>query len=199
MSTTREYILRTVRENTRMEKTPYPQIPDFPKNSKPILEEFKESLTEAGGTWKEVSGPEEAARLILELHPDARVICSATPEIEGNKDIAGITDPHDMNDVDVGVIRADFGVSETGMVWLREKDLKVNSLGVLAQHLVILLDPQRIVKDMYEAYGKVDLEANNYGCFMMGPSATADIGAVMVQGAQGARSLSVFIMQSTFS
>lgn len=194
MSTTREYILRTVRENTRMEKTPYPQIPAFPKSDKPILEEFKESLVEAGGMWKEVSGPEEAARLILELHPDARVICSATPEIKGNKDISGIADPHDTDDVDVGVARADFGVSETGMVWLREKDLAVNSLGVLSQHLVILLDPQRIVRDMYEAYGKVDLGINNYGCFMMGPSATADIGAVMVQGAQGARSLTVFFM-----
>lgn len=194
MSTTREYILQAVRENARMEKTPYPQIPDFPKSNKPILEEFKESLIEAGGTWKEVSGPEEAARLILELHPDARVICSAAPEVKGTKDIAGITDPHDTEDVDVGVIRADFGVSETGMVWLREKDLVVNSLGVLSQHLVILLDPQRIVRDMYEAYKKADLQSDNYGCFMMGPSATADIGAVMVQGAQGARSLSVFFM-----
>ena len=80
------------------------------------------------------------------------------------------------------------------MVWLREEDLKVNALGVLSQHLVILLDPSRIVRDMYEAYAQIRLDMDNYGCFMMGPSATADIGAVMVRGAQGARSLTVFFM-----
>jgi L-lactate dehydrogenase complex protein LldG len=33
-----------------------------------------------------------------------------------------------------------------------------------------------------------------YGCFMAGPSATADIEATLVHGAQGARSLDVFLL-----
>ena len=96
--------------------------------------------------------------------------------------------------MDVGVIRARFGVAETGMVWLTQEDLKIDALGVLSQHLVILLDPQQLVRDMYEAYGRIDLQATNYGCFMLGPSATADIGAFMVRGAQGARSLTVIFL-----
>ena len=42
---------------------------------------------------------------------------------------------------DVGVVRAAFGVAETGSIWLSEQDLRVNALAYLAQHLVALLDP----------------------------------------------------------
>lgn len=171
-----------------------PAIPTFPKSDKPLLDEFKESLVAGGGTWHEVTNETEAQTRIKTLHPDARIICSATPEIKGNKDITTITDPHDLDDVDVGVIRAVFGVSETGMVWVTEKELYINALGFLSQHLVILLDPKTIVRDMYEAYQWINLHKFNYGCFMLGPSATADIGAYMVRGAQGARTLAVFFM-----
>lgn len=194
MNSTKEQILETVRRNKPEGEHPYPAIPVFPKSTKPILEEFKENLIIAAGIWHEVKDSEEASELIKKLHPDAKVICSATPEIKGNKDIRKIANPHDLNDVDVGIIRAEFGVSETGMVWLREKDLQINALGFLSQHLVILLKPDQLVRDMYEAYIRVYLQENNYGCFMLGPSATADIGAYMVRGAQGARSLTVFLM-----
>ena len=36
------------------------------------------------------------------------------------------------------------------------------------------------------------LHETAYGCFMAGPSATADIEATLVHGAQGARSLDLF-------
>ncbi len=194
MKSTKEYILDSIRAARPGGEHPYPAIPVFPKNQGPILDEFKRSLEEAGGSWREVKDASHASLLINEMFPQAKVICSAASEISGNKDITSVSDPHGLDDVDVGVARAQFGVSETGMVWLREEDLKVNALGVLSQHLVILLDPSRIVRDMYEAYAQIRLDMDNYGCFMMGPSATADIGAVMVRGAQGARSLTVFFM-----
>ena len=70
----------------------------------------------------------------------------------------------------------------------------MNSLGFLSQHLVVFLDPREIVADMHEAYARVRLDQTAYGCFMMGPSATGDIEATMVHGAQGARSLDVFFL-----
>lgn len=97
-----------------------------------------------------------------------------------------------MEDVDLGIIRAEFGVAEMGMIWLTENSLQVNSLGFLSQHLAILLDPDLITENMHTAYRKIDFQASTYGCFVMGPSATADIGAYLVRGAQGARSLTVF-------
>ena len=195
MNSTKDTILEAVRKNKPEGEHPYPAIPVFPKSTKPILEEFKENLVIAAGTWHEVKDGKEALELIKKLHPDAKTICSATSEVKGNKDISTIINPHELDDVDVGVIRSKFGVSETGMVWLREKDLQVNALSFLSQHLIILLQPDQLVRDMYEAYIRVDLQENNYGCFMLGPSATADIGAYMVRGAQGARTLSVFFMK----
>ncbi|MGA3239744.1 MAG: LUD domain-containing protein [Bryobacteraceae bacterium] len=44
---------------------------------------------------------------------------------------------------------------------------------------------------MHEAYARVRLDQTAYGCFMMGPSATGDIEATLVHGAQGPRSLNV--------
>jgi len=194
MNSTKEHILDAVSRNKPNGNYPYPQIPVFPKSSRPILDEFKENLELAAGTWHEIKDAQQAQELIKKLHPEAKTICSATPEIKGNKEINEIIDPHQLDDVDVGIIRAEFGVSETGMVWLTENDLQVDALGFLSQHLIILLKPDQLVRDMYEAYIRVDLQNNNYGCFMLGPSATADIGAYMVRGAQGARSLAVFLM-----
>jgi L-lactate dehydrogenase complex protein LldG len=69
----------------------------------------------------------------------------------------------------------------------------VNALGVLSQHLVVLLDPADIVGTMHDAYDRLDLAASSYGVFMAGPSATGDIEGVIVHGAQGARTLTVFL------
>jgi len=195
MTTSKEHILEAIRRNKpKTDPHPYPNIPQFPKRNKPILDEFKDNLIIGAGTWHEITSKEEAEDLIRELHPDAKIICSATEEIEGNRDISKITNPHDIEDVDVGIIRAQFGVAETGMVWMTQDDLKVNALGFLSQHLIILLNPDSIVRDMHEAYSKINLSNDSYSFFMLGPSATADIGAFMVRGAQGARSLSVFFM-----
>jgi len=194
MSSTKEYILTKVRSNRPSGSFPYPGIPMFPQNTHPVLEEFKQNLVIGGGTWYEMENKSITGELIEEILPGSKVICSAVQEFKGTKILKDITDPHSLADVDVGIIRASFGVAENGMVWLSEEDLGVISLGFLSQHLIILLNPNEIVKDMHEAYKQVHLDTNNYGCFMLGPSATADIGAYMVHGAQGARSLTVFFM-----
>ena len=90
-----------------------------------------------------------------------------------------------MNDVDVGVVRSPLGVAEAGAVWLTQIELVVNALGVLSQHLVVLLDPADIVGSMHDAYVRIDLTASPYGVFLAGPSATGDIEGVIIHGAQG--------------
>lgn len=59
------------------------------------------------------------------------------PEIAGNRDIARIEQPQDLADVDVAVVRAAFGVAETGSVLLSDTDLHVNAVADLAQHLMV--------------------------------------------------------------
>ncbi|RAJ87307.1 L-lactate dehydrogenase complex protein LldG [Chitinophaga dinghuensis] len=190
----REQIFDAVRNHLPAEKIDYPQIPVFQKTITELLPAFEERLLDAGATFFLPKDLREAQFLLEQQFGEASVICSATPDIKGNRDIRQVKNPHELADVDVGVIRARFGVAENGMVWLTEEDLVVNALGFLSQHLVILLKPTELVADMYDAYVKVSLEDTAYGCFMMGPSATADIGAVLVHGAQGARSLSVYLV-----
>ncbi|MDQ0105830.1 L-lactate dehydrogenase complex protein LldG [Chitinophaga terrae (ex Kim and Jung 2007)] len=193
-SNTRNQVLSAVRSQLPHSQVACPATPEFPKKITALLPEFEERIKDAGGSIYRPSDLSAAQKLLSQQFPDARVICSATPDIQGNRDIHAVKNPHELADVDVGVIRARFGVAENGMVWLAQEDLVVNALGFLSQHLVVLLNPSELVADMYDAYLKVCLEDSAYGCFMMGPSATADIGAVLVHGAQGARSLSVYLI-----
>ena len=119
------------------------------------------------------------------------MICSAVPEIPGNRPIDKVRAPADLHDVDVGIVRAVYGVVETGSVWLTGAEFKVEALGFLAQHLVVLLDPERLVATMHDAYRRRADFAAPYGVFMTGPTATADIEGVLIHGAQGIRSLTV--------
>src|SRR5258708_33501914 len=142
-----------------------------------------------GGRPFEVTNRAAAKAKEAELFTTEKVICSAVPEVQGTKRVEAISDSHDLNNVDVGVVRSRIGVAEAGAVWLTAAELVVNALGFLSQHLVVLLDPAAIVETMHDAYGQIDLAASSYGVFMAGPSATGDIEGIIIHGAQGARSM----------
>jgi L-lactate dehydrogenase complex protein LldG len=190
----REDILYSIRYNLPAGRVEHPNIPVFRKQALPLRPLFEEHLQKAGGAAYTVADPADAESRLKALHPGAKVICSAVPEIQGTRRADAVRDPHELADVDVGVVRAQFGVAESGAVWLTQEDLVVDALGFLSQHLIVLLDPGEIVTDMHDAYRRVRLDQTAYGCFMMGPSATADIEATLVHGAQGCRSLNVFLL-----
>jgi L-lactate dehydrogenase complex protein LldG len=131
----------------------------------------------------EVADAAAARAKVAELFPAAKVVCSAVPEIPGTRRIETVRDPHELADVDVGVMRSPLGVAKAGAIWVTQAELVVNALGVLSQHLVVLLDPAAIVETMHDAYERLDLAASPYGVFMAGPSATGDIEGVIVHGA----------------
>jgi L-lactate dehydrogenase complex protein LldG len=192
--TSREPILNAIRLALPKTQVEHPGVPAFQRRGGPIKPVFEQRLQEAGGTVYDVATPAQAEAKLKALHPSAKVICSAVPEIAGTRRIENVNDPHELADVDVGVVRAQFGVAESGAVWLTQENLGIDAIGMLSQHLIVLLDPGQIVTDMHEAYRRVRLDQTSYGCFMMGPSATADVEATLVHGAQGARSLSVFFL-----
>jgi L-lactate dehydrogenase complex protein LldG len=193
-ASSREAILHNLRSSIPTAKVEHPGIPEFELKTDDVRAEFELRLREAGGVSHALSSPEEARAKLAELHPLAKVICSAVPEIAGTRSIHDVTDPHELADVDVGIVRAQFGIAEGGGVWFTQEDLVFNALGFLSQHLIVLLDPDRIVADMHEAYRRVHLDKTAFGCFMAGPSATADVEATLVHGAQGPRSLNVFFL-----
>ena len=46
---------------------------------------------------------------------------------------------------------------------------------------------------MHEAYQRVEFNSYGYGCFISGPSKTADIAQALVMGAQAARGVTVVL------
>ena len=196
MEASREAILDRIRRNSPDQKVEHPGIPNFEWTGGSVKTAFVSRLEEAGGAAHEIATPADAEAKLKALHPDAKVVCSAVPEIAGTRRIENVRDPHELADVDVSVVRAQFAIAEGGAVWLTQEDLVVDALGFLSQHLVVLLDPEQIVPDMHQAYRRARLDKTAYGCFMMGPSATADVEATLVHGAQGPRSLNVFFLRS---
>jgi L-lactate dehydrogenase complex protein LldG len=152
-----------------------PEVPGFPDAGEPLVHYFRRQLEAMGGRSFEVADAAAARAKVAELFPDARVVCSAVPEVPGTRPVEDVRDPHQLNDVDVRVIRSPLGVAEAGAVWLTPTELVVNALGVLSQHLVVLLDPAAVVETVQDAYGRIDLTASPYGVFLAGPSATGDI------------------------
>ena len=193
-NSSRETILRSIRANLPQIPVEHPAIRDFERSAGNPKATFTQHLREAGGAAYDVGSAAEAESKLRSLHPEAKVICSAVPEIAGTRRVEKVRDPHDLADVDVAIVRAQFGVAESGAVWITQEDLGIDALGFLSQHLIVLLDPKQIVPDMHAAYRRVRLNETAFGCFMMGPSATADVEATLVHGAQGARSLNLFFL-----
>ena len=171
-----------------------PEVSGFPVEGEPVLPYFRKQLEAMGGRSFEVADAAAAPAMVAELFPAAKVVCSAAPEVPGTRRVQDVSDPHALNDVDVGVVRSPLGVAEAGAVWLTQGELIVNALGVLSQHLVVLLDPAAVVDTLHDAYGRLDLTASPYGVFLAGPSATGDVEGVIIHGAQGARSLTVLLL-----
>jgi len=179
--------LREVQPTAR----PLPPVPMFDERLPPLLETFKQSLARLGGDWDDGPADGNIEQFIHDRFPNALVICSSVPEVHGTRRIEAIKRPHDLNDVDVGVVRPAFAVAETGSIWLSEREFQVNALGYLSQHLVVLLDTADIIGNLHQAYHRQEFFEANYAVLMSGPSATADIEGVLVRGAQGIRSLTV--------
>jgi L-lactate dehydrogenase complex protein LldG len=191
--TDRDDILGRIRRN-QPKAVDLPAMPVFAAPPGALLERFRAAVTRMGGKTVAVSTA-EAYGIARNLFPEAKVVASATREVEGNRDLAAVRKPASLADVDVGVVRAQFGVAETGSLWLTHRELRVDSIAFLSQHLVVLLDPADIVATMHDAYAQRAQFDARYGVFMTGPSATADIEGVLIHGAQGIRSLTVALTQ----
>jgi L-lactate dehydrogenase complex protein LldG len=187
--TSRDHILAAVRKN-HPAPVQLPDVPAFDTGPAPTWQRFAEALRRMGGKLADAPAGAPLDDVVRRLFPDARVICSATPELTGTRPLDGAK-ARDLADVDVSVARAAFGVAETGSVWVSEAELRLGATAFLAQHLVVLLDPADIVDNLHRAYRDPRFKTARYAVLITGPSATADIEGVLIHGAQGVRSLTV--------
>src|SRR5689334_6589630 len=97
-----------------------PAIPSFARAVADPWGAFAAALARMGGSVAEPPAGATLDAFVGALFPQAKVICSAATEVAGTRPLASARRPGDLDDVDVGVVRAAFGVAETGSVWLSE-------------------------------------------------------------------------------
>jgi len=188
----RDEILASIRANRPQVERPLPPVPLFDTEAPQLLlAAFKDSVERMGGIFLNPPPTGDALEPVRIKIANAKVVCSTIPDVAGNRDISAVGNPQELADVDFAIVRASFGVAETGSVLLSDEDLRVNALAYLAQHLIVLLDPADILVNLHHAYHRREFRNAHYACFHTGPSATADIEGVLIHGAQGVRSLSV--------
>mgnify|MGYP003289643332 FL=1 len=125
-------------------------------------------------------------------YPEAKVVASSLPYIKADKDPDMVQDAGELADVDLGVLEGRVAVAENGCVWVPQT-MKERAVMFISQCLVIIVDRNDIVSNMHQAYAKVSSTEYLYGCFISGPSKTADIAQALVMGAQAARDVTVII------
>ena len=157
------------------------------------LKQFVEMSKTVGGKVVELEKGQDINEVIKNCYPDTKVIASNLPEVTiANRNPDTVAEANDLNGTDVGVVRGVFGVAENGCIWIPQT-MKQKAVCFISEYLVILLDRKQIVNNMHEAYQRIEFNSYGYGCFISGPSKTADIAQALVMGAQAARGVTVVL------
>jgi L-lactate dehydrogenase complex protein LldG len=161
---------------------------------------FLKTVAAVGGIAHVVGTDREAGERMQSVpgFRTARRIFSQVPEIaESTIQMDDASDPHNLADVEYAIFRGAFGVAENAAIWLTDEQIPHRVLFFLAEHLVVVLPAEQILDNLHQAYERLAFPDRSFGVFMSGPSKTADIEQSLVIGAHGARSLTVFLIQST--
>jgi L-lactate dehydrogenase complex protein LldG len=188
----KQQILEAIQRN-KPAKTVLPELLSFTTTDN-LFKKYTQAVTLNGGTAIGVETYEEIDSYIKENFLEGVEVVSLIQQISGNRDIQTIVEPHDLEKVEVAVVKGVLGVAENAAVWIPEKNLPHRVLPFIAQHLILVVDKNTLVPNMHEAYQKIQVAEDGYGVFIAGPSKTADIEQSLVIGAHGPRSLTVFLM-----
>lgn len=191
---TKENILSKIRNNIR-ERYDMPQVESIKgiRYAEP-LQQFVEMSEKVGGRAICVGEGQDVNELIRGLYPEAAEIASNLPEITiATRNPDTVSEAQDLNGTDLAVLKGELGVAENGCIWIPQT-MKEKAVCFIAEYLVILIDRKAIVNNMHEAYSRMEMNGYGYGCFISGPSKTADIAQALVMGAQAARGVTVLIL-----
>jgi L-lactate dehydrogenase complex protein LldG len=194
----REDILTAVRSHAA-EGSELPDLSSFGIQYDDPLRQFSDVLAGVGGRCVPVPDAAAAHAALKEIEPyaTAKKRASCVPGVgETNFDLVAVTDPHDLEDVDFAILPGELAVAENGAVWVTGRDVPHRVLYFLPQHLALVVPAVNIVHNLHEAYERISVGDAPFATFISGPSKTADIEQALVIGAHGARSLTVFLVES---
>ena len=186
----KQNILNNIRLNL-LSKAPMPDLAVIsPVQYEDKLAKFMEMVEAVGGHVMLLDNDDDINAVIHLIYPTASVVASSLPFITADKNPDSIAEAADLADVDVGVLKGEIAVAENGCIWIPQT-MKERAIMFISQALVIIVDKDKIVNNMHEAYAMIG--DHSYGCFISGPSKTADIAQALVMGAQAARDVTVII------
>ncbi len=202
----RNDILQAIRDQAIPER-PLPSVDiDAIIFDDPITQ-FQTVLESVGGQLIQVESHAEVTSHLTGFPPyrNAQQVCCAVAGLDNLPDgpnfvqLDAIDDPHDLKAIDYAILPGHFAVAENAAIWVTDEAVAHRAIYFLTQHLAIIVPAGEIVNNMHEAYRKLATKGGldqHFGAFISGPSKTADIEQSLVIGAHGARSLSVFFVQS---
>src|SRR5260370_15073840 len=161
MTTTRDVLLAKIRA-AQPAGGPRRDLPLFDTPPGDRLERFRTALAAMGGTVVEGESFDTVRALLHERFGADAIVASAVPGIDGNRVLNSDMSPALLQDVDAGVVRARFGVAETGSVRFSEDEYIVNPIWYLVQHLVVLLDPEQHLDGRQDVHPRDDFNAARY-------------------------------------
>ncbi len=191
----RESILKSIKQHKpSLESLPEIDMHLFSEDSD-LLETFKKSVELVGGNVKELDQLDDLDAEITKIYPKAlRIVAHLTESNLGTVLITKETIPHTLENVDLAIIKGELGVAENGAVWINEDQFPVRVLPFITNDLVLVLSKKDLYLHMHNAYEIIADRMQSFGLFISGPSKTADIEQCLVIGAQGAMSLTVFLV-----
>lgn len=193
--TSREIILNKIKANKPGETLRPEQLANPIRYENP-LETFKTMLGNIEGKAFEVNSWEEIIRILNEEYPDMSNRATDIPELADWADFSlREEDPHNLDPVNVAVVKGEIAVAENAAVWVTETGLSHRVLPFITQYLALVVPAHSMVHNMHEAFSMIKTGDYGWGAFISGPSKTADIEQSLVIGAHGARALCVFLLK----
>lgn len=192
----RNAILSAIKNN-QPENNPLPSIENYSQPFTDVAEKYKSVLEAIGGIVHEIKNYDEAIGVINDQFTGAARIVTVNEALASVGELYQTgKDAHLLENVDVAVINAHFGVAENGSVWVTEDIIKERVLPFICQHLVVILNRKNIVPTMHEAYDLIGDKDYGFATFIAGPSKTADIEQSLVLGAHGPKTMTVFLLHA---
>ena len=192
--TSREKILQQIKLNKPAE-TQRPEITRFDSLYENTEEKFIETLTAIYTEVIVVKDHAELAQKADELYASVVNRATTIPALSNWADFSlNNPDPHALEMIEIAILQAEFGVAENGAVWISDTHLPHRALPFITQNLAFVIPRNAIVNNMHDAYERL-ADTTGWGCFISGPSKTADIEQSLVIGAHGARSLVIFLLE----
>lgn len=154
------------------------------------LQNFVAHLKGFDGEYKLFATRKEAENWLNdEVVKSDKKVFSAAEGVKGNVALGDFPTPAAMNTIEVCIAESPMAVGETGSLLVTDRTLGDPAAALFSTDLYLMVDRNAMVDGLQEAYSKIDFADAQYTAFFSGPSATADIEAVHITGAQGEISL----------